>query len=372
MSRLDRVVRLRIDSGGRPNEHTLNSRFRRALDLVQGVEDDEPDRRLRPRRAAPRRSCCSRAGRSGPAATPARSASESSPRVDTSAPSPCAGEQAKEGEALERLQAVEDPRVRRGVSIGASRVEQRVFAVDDERRSELLGQGRGGDAADGQLAVVDRGGVGKEVEHGPILPVRSGRFRAVPLALETGHAVGLGLVAGAFVVFALLSALVIPRRWPQYPGRGLGWFIVGTLVLFVATLGAVEVFAKEAEEEVAVSETTTETGGTTTEGTTTGEAQPPPPPAGSEGDPAAGKPVFAAQGCGGCHTFSAAGTSASVGPDLDEALQGMDPGAVRESIVDPNAEITSGYAPSIMPQDFEQKLTPKQLDDLVAFLLQSP
>lgn len=194
----------------------------------------------------------------------------------------------------------------------------------------------------------------------------------MPLALETGHAVGLGLVAGAFVVFALLSALVIPRRWPQYPGRGLGWFIVGTLVLFVATLGAVEVFAKEAEEEVAVSETTTETGGTTTEGTTTGEAQPPPPPAGSEGDPAAGKPVFAAQGCGGCHTFSAAGTSASVGPDLDEALQGMDPGAVRESIVDPNAEITSGYAPSIMPQDFEQKLTPKQLDDLVAFLLQSP
>ncbi len=194
----------------------------------------------------------------------------------------------------------------------------------------------------------------------------------MPLALTTGHAVGLGLIAGAFVVFALLSALVIPRRWPQYPGRGLGWFIVGTLVLFVATLGAVEVFAKETEpEEAAVGETTTETGGTTTEGTTTGEAQPPPPPAASEGDPAAGKTLFAAQGCGGCHTFSAAGTSASVGPDLDEAVQGKDPEFVRESIVDPNKEITSGYAPNIMPQDFGQKLTPKQLDDLVAFLLQS-
>ena len=195
----------------------------------------------------------------------------------------------------------------------------------------------------------------------------------MPLALTTGHAVGLALVAGAFVVFALLSALVIPRRWPQYPGRGLGWFIAGTLVLFVATLAAVETFAKESEaaEEHAVTETTTVTGGTTTEGTTTEEGQPPPPPAAAEGDPAAGKAVFAAQGCGGCHTFSAAGTNAPVGPDLDESLQGKDAEFVHESIVDPNAEITSGFAPNIMPQDFGQKLSEKQLDDLVAFLQQS-
>ena len=204
-----------------------------------------------------------------------------------------------------------------------------------------------------------------------VLPGASGRFRAVPLALSTGHAVGLALVAGSFVVFALLSAFVIPRRWPQYPGRGLSWFIAGTLVLFVATLAAVEVFAKEAEEEVAVSETTTETVGTTTEGTTTGEAQSPPPPTAAEGNSAAGKAAFAAQGCGGCHAFSAAGTTASVGPDLDEALQGKDAAFVRESIVDPNKEIASGYGPGIMPADFGQKLSPKQLDDLVAFLTQS-
>ena len=193
----------------------------------------------------------------------------------------------------------------------------------------------------------------------------------MPLALSTGHAVGLALVAGSFVAFALLSALVIPRRWPQYPGRGLSWFIAGTLVLFVSTLAAVEIFAKESEaaEETAVTETTTETGGTTTEGTTTGEAQPAPPPS-AEGDPAAGKAVFAAQGCGGCHTFSAAGTTASVGPDLDEGLQGKDAAFVHESIVDPNKEIASGYGAGIMPQDFGQKLSQKQLDDLVAFLLQ--
>ena len=96
------------------------------------------------------------------------------------------------------------------------------------------------------------------------------------LGLSTGQAVGLGLVAGAFIVFALLSALVIPRRWPEYPGRRLGWFIAGTRVLFVATLAAVETFAKESEaaEEHATTETTTETGGTTTEGTTTSRGRP--------------------------------------------------------------------------------------------------
>jgi mono/diheme cytochrome c family protein len=180
--------------------------------------------------------------------------------------------------------------------------------------------------------------------------------------------VGLALVAGAFVVFALLSALVIPRRWPQFPGRGLGWFIAGTLVFFVATLGAVEVFAKEEPEEAAAGETATEPGETTTEpaGTTTEATQPPPAP--SQGDPAAGRQVFLAQGCGGCHTFSAAGTNGTVGPNLDEALQGKDAEFVRESIVDPNTEVASGFAPNVMPQDYGQQLSQKQLNDLVAFL----
>jgi len=67
----------------------------------------------------------------------------------------------------------------------------------------------------------------------------------VLLALSTGHALGLALVAGTFIVFALISALLIPRRWPQFPGRHLGAYIFVTLALFVCTLAAVEVFAKE-------------------------------------------------------------------------------------------------------------------------------
>jgi mono/diheme cytochrome c family protein len=183
----------------------------------------------------------------------------------------------------------------------------------------------------------------------------------VLLGLSTGHAVGLALVAGAFVAFALLSALVVPRRWPQFPGQRLGWFIAATLVLFVGTLAAVEVFAKESEEPEAA-EAVTEKPATTGPGTTT--QQPPPP----KGDPAAGKKLFEAQGCGGCHAFSAAGTSATIGPNLDEALKGKDPEFVHESIVDPNKEIAQGFQPNVMPQNFGQALSAKEIDDLVAFL----
>lgn len=41
--------------------------------------------------------------------------------------------------------------------------------------------------------------------------------------------------------------------------------------------------------------------------------------AAAEGDPAKGKSIYATAGCGGCHTFSPAGSTGSVGPNLDEA-----------------------------------------------------
>jgi mono/diheme cytochrome c family protein len=188
----------------------------------------------------------------------------------------------------------------------------------------------------------------------------------VLLGLSTGNAVGLALVAGIFVAFAIVSALVIPRRWPDFPGRHLGWFVAATLVLFVATLGAVEVFAKESEEPEAAETTQTEPPPPPPGTGTTTQAEPPP----AQGDPAAGEALFEAQGCGGCHAFSAAGTTASVGPDLDEALQGKDAEFVQESIVDPNKEVASGFAPNVMPQTYDS-LSDEQLDDLVAFLTTS-
>jgi mono/diheme cytochrome c family protein len=189
----------------------------------------------------------------------------------------------------------------------------------------------------------------------------------VLLALTTNQKLGLAGTAAVFIAFALISALLIPRGKPDFPGRrGLVPFILVTAILTIAMLGAVEVFAKEEHPEAeAPGETTPEPPPpptTTTTGTTTTTEQPP-------GSAAAGRAVFTSAGCGGCHTFAPAGASGSVGPDLDEALQGKDPEFIRQSIVDPNAEITQGFSAGVMPQNFGQELSPKQLDDLVAFLM---
>jgi cytochrome c oxidase subunit 2 len=91
-------------------------------------------------------------------------------------------------------------------------------------------------------------------------------------------------------------------------------------------------------------------------------------PKAEKGDAAAGKKVFADAGCGGCHAFKAAGTNATVGPNLDEVLKGKDAAFIEESIKDPNAEVASGFQPNIMPQDYGSKLSSKEIADLVAFL----
>jgi mono/diheme cytochrome c family protein len=90
----------------------------------------------------------------------------------------------------------------------------------------------------------------------------------------------------------------------------------------------------------------------------------------AQGDAAAGKEVFASSGCGGCHTYGPANSSATIGPDLDTVLEGKDVQFVLESIVDPNKEIAEGFQPNVMPATFGESLSDKQLADLVAFLTQ--
>ncbi len=92
----------------------------------------------------------------------------------------------------------------------------------------------------------------------------------------------------------------------------------------------------------------------------------------AEGNAEAGREVFntAQPGCGTCHTFTPAGSNATVGPDLDESLQGMDRQQIFDAIVNPDAEIAEGFQPGVMPKDYGQKLSEKQLADLVAFLEQ--
>lgn len=84
-----------------------------------------------------------------------------------------------------------------------------------------------------------------------------------------------------------------------------------------------------------------------------------------------GAQVFANNGCGGCHTLAAAGTGGVTGPNLDEVLPGQSEAMIHESIVDPNAKIAKGYPPNVMPQNFEQLLSPEELENLVKYLSES-
>ena len=88
--------------------------------------------------------------------------------------------------------------------------------------------------------------------------------------------------------------------------------------------------------------------------TTAPSAPPPPQP---QGDATAGREVFAAEGCGNCHTFAAAGSTATIGPNLDE--------------------LTPDFASSVeqvrkggegMPA-FQGILTEQEIADVVAFVI---
>lgn len=92
-------------------------------------------------------------------------------------------------------------------------------------------------------------------------------------------------------------------------------------------------------------------------------------PKAETGNPAQGKTLFVSEGCGGCHTFKAAGTSGKTGPNLDQSLKGKDEAYIRESIVDPNAKVAAGFQPGIMPP-YGETLDSRQVADLVAFLSQ--
>ena len=80
--------------------------------------------------------------------------------------------------------------------------------------------------------------------------------------------------------------------------------------------GEVTTTTESTETETTETETT-ETETTTTETTTTETGGGTP----TEGDPVAGKAVFlGASGCTGCHTLADAGSTGTVGPNLDDAM----------------------------------------------------
>jgi hypothetical protein len=59
-----------------------------------------------------------------------------------------------------------------------------------------------------------------------------------------------------------------------------------------------------------------------------------------------GKPETGAIGCGSCHTMKSAGTSGTIGPNLDKELTADPASATRESIVEPNKRSSPATAPT--------------------------
>jgi hypothetical protein len=61
--------------------------------------------------------------------------------------------------------------------------------------------------------------------------------------LSTGHEVGLIVVAGVFIAFALGSSFLLPRYKPDFPGpAGLSVFAIASIVMFVLMVAAINFF----------------------------------------------------------------------------------------------------------------------------------
>ena len=75
------------------------------------------------------------------------------------------------------------------------------------------------------------------------------------------------------------------------------------------------------------------------------------------------------QACDSCHTLADAGATGTTGPNLDEVLADLSEEQIRESIVEPDAEVTEGFAPGLMPR-YGDTLSQEQVDALVEYLME--
>ncbi len=190
------------------------------------------------------------------------------------------------------------------------------------------------------------------------------------LALTTGHKIGLVAAGAVFIAYSLVSALVLPRRYPNFPGRFRTQYIAVTAIVFLAMIGAVLVFGQEQKAGSGAS-------GAATPGSTT-----PASGVSAIGDPVAGKAVFVRETCQTCHVFKAAGftkpeSTATLGPDLDNLAAYAKKARyqlsyfIRAAIVAPPAPyVPPGYPTSLMPTDYGHEMSALDLNNVIAFLIQ--
>lgn len=90
--------------------------------------------------------------------------------------------------------------------------------------------------------------------------------------------------------------------------------------------------------------------------------------AGKAGGPPGRRVFTGAAGCGACHVLSDAGTAGTIGPDLDRSLRGRSRPFIRESIVEPDAVIAQGFSRGVMPANYGERLSDRDLEALVRYL----
>ncbi len=165
--------------------------------------------------------------------------------------------------------------------------------------------------------------------------------------LSSGHELGLAVTGSLFILFAIISSFVLPARYPNFPGRGRNWYILGCFCFFIAMMAAVLTFGKEEKEPEASA------AGNPPAATTTGGATQ------VQGDPTAGAALFKSKGCTACHTLKAAGSTGTVGPNLDDAKPAY------SLIID---RVTNGAG--AMPP-FKGQLSLAQIHDVAAYVYTS-
>src|SRR5215210_6220545 len=73
--------------------------------------------------------------------------------------------------------------------------------------------------------------------------------------------------------------------------------------------------------------------------------------------------------CSSCHALADAGADATIGPKLDEVLEGKDAAFIEKSIVEPGAEVEKGFQDGIMPTNYGDTLKPEEIKALTDYLV---
>lgn len=150
---------------------------------------------------------------------------------------------------------------------------------------------------------------------------------------------------------------VVMPAFGQEDGGALTWYQVHDLVAFLMNWD--EALLEEVQHELEAQDLTFPTPA-------------PPPPAATPLE--RGQALFAARGCGACHTIKDTAAKGTLGPELTQV--GTVAGTrqpslsakeyLQEALEQPNAFLVSGFPPGMMPP---QKLSKEDLEGLVEYLL---